>query len=814
MRVFDSLSRQLGHAWRFPRRNPVFTVVAVASLALGIGANVTVFSWARAVLLDQAPGAQEPGRLVKFLQTDRDEEFVSHSYPDYRLYRDRATTLTLAVMRPVAATLGADSRNDRVWGQLVSGNYFEMVGLRPETGRLLTPDDDRKPKGHPVVVISDRLWNRRFGGDPAIVGRTVLLNTQPYTVIGVTPPGFRGLDTTLAFDVWMPVMMQEHFEPGGDRLEQPGHRWLDAYGRLKPGMTVAQAQAELETIRAQIDAERKREGLARSAALFPLWRAPRTGASILGPFVLVLGCVVGVVLLMACVNLAGVLLARSVSRRRELAIRVSLGASRADLVRELLTESLLLAVLGGAAGLLVARAGLGLLESWIPPTQFPVILGASLDRASLAYALLVSLLTGVVFGVAPALQASRANANVALRDESASVLSSRRGTQLRNGLVVAQLALSVVLLVVAGLFVRSLRNMQSLDLGFRPQGVLIGSFELFTSGYDAPRGRAFYREALGRLRALPGVSDASFCRRVPLGFGGSSSTSVTVDGYTPRKDETVWGRYNQVGPGFFRAMQMPLAAGRDVTDADDEGAQRVAVINEAMAKRYWPGRDALGGRFKVGDDWITVVGVARNAMLRDIGEPPSPWFFLPVLQSYRPDATVLLRTTGDPGSLARPLSDTLTAMDPNLALYGVTTLEKYIGASDFRQRVGSQILGLFGLLGLVLASIGLYGLLSFSVAQRTREIGIRVALGSDGPGIFRLVMRKGVVLVAVGLAVGGAVAAGAVVLLRSLLVGVGPWDPPTFLGVATVLAGVAALACALPAWRAMRLDPLVALRHE
>ena len=813
MRVLDSLSRQLGHAWRFPRRSPVFTAVAVVSLALGIGANVTVFSWARAVLLDQAPGAREPERLVKFLMTDRDEDFVSHSYPDYRIYRDRATTLTLAVLRPVPATLGAEGRNDRVWGQLVSGNYFEVVGLRPQAGRLLTPDDDRKPKGHPVVVISDGLWRRRFGGDPAIVGRSVLLNTRPYTVIGVTPAGFRGLDSLLAFDAWFPVMMQEHFEPG-DRLEQPGNRWLDAYARLKPGVTLEQAQAELETIRAQIVAERRSQAPPRSAALYPLWRAPRTGAAILGPFVLVLGCVVGVVLLMACVNLAGVLLARSVSRRRELAIRVSLGAGRGDLVRQLLTESLLLAVLGGAAGLLVARAGLDLLEAWIPPTQFPIALGARLDGTALGYALLVSLATGLVFGLIPALQAARANANDALRDESTTVLSSRRGTRLRNGLVVAQLALSVVLLVVAGLFVRSLRNMQSVDLGFHPQGVLLGSFELFTSGYDAPRGRAFYREALGRLKALPGVADATLVRRVPLGFGGGPSTSLTVDGYTARKDETVWGRYNHVGPGFFKTIQMPLVSGRDLNDADDEHSQPVAVINEAMAKRYWPGREALGGRFSLGDDWITVVGVARNAMMRDIGEPAAPWFFLPLLQNYRPDTTVMLRTTGDPASLARPMSDTLAGLDPNLALYGVTTFEKHIGASDFRQRVGSQILGLFGLLGLVLASIGLYGLLSFSVAQRTREIGIRVALGSDAPRIFRLVMRNGVVLVAVGLAMGSALAAGAVVLLRSLLVGVAPWDPLTFLGVAAVLAGVGALACALPAWRAMRLDPLVALRHE
>jgi predicted permease len=809
----SALWRDLRHAARALRANPGLVALATLSLALGIGANVTVFAWARAILLEPFPGVRDQGRLVKALQTDREQEFVSFSYPDYRDLREQAKTVSgLVAVRQAAATLGADGRSERAWVQIVSGNFFDVLGVDAALGRTLTPADDLVPEGHPVVVIGHALWQRRFGGDPGIVGRTVLLNTRPYTVLGVAPASFRGAGTGLVFDGWVPMMMQAHFEPGGSRLEQRGNRWLEAYARLAPGVSPERAQAELNVLAARIARENERETLGRGVALFPLWRAPRSGAAILGPIIMVLAGICALVLLLACANLASLLLARGVNRRKEIAIRFSLGARRSDIARQLLVESLLLATLGGAAGVVVASFGIGLLEAWAPPTPFPLSIGARIDGTAVAVAVAVALFTALLFGLVPALQAARPETADALRDEAASVTGGR--TRLRNGLVVAQVALSVLLLVAAGLFLRTLQRLQSTDLGFEPRGVLVASMELFTSGYDRARGLGFYRELLERARALPGVEQASLVRRVPLGFGGSSSTSFEVDGYAAPKDVESWGYFNNVAPGYFGLVKMPILTGRDVTADDRDDTPPVAVVNQTMASRYWAGREAVGGRFRLGEKWISVVGVARDATYRDVGEKPAPWFFLPLYQGYRPDMTLLLRTAGDPAALARPATALVRELDPGIAPFGVTTLQAFIGASDFRQRVGSQLLGLFGVLGLTLASIGLYGVLSFHVARRTREIGIRIALGGSRSDVFGLVLRQGAVLVGLGLAIGLMGAAGLAQLLRSLLLGLHPWDAPAFAGVVAVLLLAAFVACLVPARRAMRVDPLLALRHE
>jgi predicted permease len=813
--VTGAVARDLKHAARSLRANPGLVLLATLSLALGIGANATVFSWARAVLLEPFSAVPGQDRLVKVMQTDRNEEFVSFSYPDYRDLRDRATTLAgLAVVRNAAVTLGTDGRSERVWAQLVSGNFFEVLGVGAQAGRTLTPADDRSPNAHPVAVLSHALWQRRFGGDPGVVGRTVLLNTRAYTVLGVTPPRFRGAGTGVAYDAWVPIMMQEQFEPGGSRLEARGNRWLEAYARLAPGKSREEAEAELTVLSARIAEENERESLGRRVALFPLWRAPRSGAQILGPVILLLAAISAIVRLLACANLASLLLARGVGRRREIAIRLSLGASRGQVVRQLLAESLLLSLVGGVSGVLVASASVDLLEAWVPATGFPVALGARLDGSVVAFAAGVALLTTLAFGLAPALHSVRAETGGALRDESAGVVGGRGRNRLRSGLVVAQVALSVLLLVAAGLFLRTLQRLQSADLGFEPRGVLVASMELFTSGYDRERGLAFYRNLLEEARALPGVEAASLVRRAPLGFGGTSSTSFVVEGYEVPKDQDAWAYFNNVGPGYFGLMKTALLKGRDLTEEDREDAPAVAVVNETMAARYWPGKDAVGGRFRLGERWISVVGVARSTSYRELGEKPAPWFFLPLHQGYRPDMTLLVRTGGDAAALARPVGELVRRLDPAIAPYGVTTLSEFIGAADFRQRVGSQLLGLFGSLGLVLACVGLYGVLSFSVARRTREIGIRMALGGARRDIFRLVLRQGASLVVVGLAVGLAAAGAVSRLLRSLLLDLSPWDPLAFAGVVVVLLGSAFVACAVPARRATRVDPVTALRQE
>ncbi len=811
----DAFVRDLRHAARTLRSSPGLVALATLSLALGIGANLTVFAWARAMLLEPFPGVPDQGRLVKVMQTDRDQEFVSFSYPDYRDLRDQAKSVaSLVAVRPAAATLGADGTSERAWVQLVSGNFFEVLGMGAALGRTLTSADDLVPEGHPVVVLGHALWQRRFGGDPAIVGRTVLLNTRPYTVLGVAPASFRGAGTGLVFDGWAPMMMQKHFEPGGNRLEQRGNRWLDVYARLAPGLRLERAQAELDVLAARIAKANQRETLARGVAVFPLWRAPRTGAAILGPIIMVLGGICALVLLLACANLASLLLARGVARRREIAIRLSLGARRFDIARQLLAESLLLALAGSAAGLVVATFGIGLLEAWAPPTPFPLSIGARVDGVVGAAAAGIAILTVVLFGLLPSLQASRPDTADALRGEAAGVVGGQGRARLSSRLVVAQVALSVVLLVAAGLFLRTLQRMQSTDLGFEPKGVFIASLELFTSGYDRERGFAFYRELLDRARSLPGAPQASLVRRAPLGFGGSSSSTFEVDGYAAPKDAEAWGYFNNVGPGYFSLMRMELVKGREIGPSDRQDAPAVAVVNETMAARYWGGREAVGGRLRLGDTWITVVGVAKDATYRDFGEKPAPWFFVPLYQAYRPDMTLLLRTAGDAASLRGPAAELVRQLDPGIAPYNATTLEAFIGAADFRQRVGSQLLGLFGILGLLLASIGLYGVLSFSVARRTREIGIRIALGGSERDVLGLVLKQGAVLVGLGLAIGLLGAAGLSRLLRSLLLDLSPWDPLAFASVALALVAAAGVACALPARRATRVDPLTALRHD
>ncbi|HEX9188281.1 MAG TPA: FtsX-like permease family protein, partial [Vicinamibacteria bacterium] len=549
-------------------------------------------------------------------------------------------------------------------------------------------------------------------------------------------------------------------------------------------------------------------------ALFPLWRSPRSGAAVLGPVIFLLGAVSALVLLLACANLASLLLARGVGRRREIAIRLSLGASRGDVVRQLLAESLLLALAGAAAGLVVASFGVGLLMAWAPPTPFPLHIGARVDGGAAAFAAAVALLTALLTGLLPALRASRPETADALRDEAAGVVGGRGRGRLFGALVVAQVALSVVLLVAAGLFLRTLQRLQTADVGFEPRGVLTASIELFTSGYDEARGLAFYRDLLERARALPGVEAASLVRRAPLGLGGTSSSTVEVDGFVPGKDESAWGFFNNAGPGYFSLVRTPIVRGREITAEDGEDAAPVAVVNETMAARYWPGRDAVGGRFRLGSRWLTVVGVARDATYREIGERPAPWFFLPIFQGYRPDTTLLVRAGGDPGALARPVLDLVARLDPTIVPFNVTTLQLLTGAADFRQRAGSQLLGLFGALGLALACIGLYGVLSFSVARRTREIGIRMALGGARNDVFRLVLGQGARLALLGLALGVAASALLSGLLRGLLVGLSPWDPAAFAGVALVLLAAAFLAAAVPARRATRVDPATALRQE
>jgi putative ABC transport system permease protein len=809
----DQLWADVRYAARLLARTPGVTAAIVASLALGIGANVTLFTWMEVVLWQPLPGVEDQGRLADVQVTDPHEGFLSLSAPDYRDLRDGAPRLGLIAFDDQPVSLEAGEETTRAWGLLVSGNYFDALQVKPVLGRTFREDEDQVAGRDAVVVLSHAFWQRRFGGDPSVVGRTVKINTHPFTVIGVAPPGFGGSRLALAFDAFVPLAMQPLLMPGGDRLQERGDHWLSAMACLPRGLGLRGAQAELSTVAARVARDHPKESAGLSLQLFPLWNAPRGGARILTPVLFVLSAVAGLVLLIACANIANLLLARATARRREVAVRLSLGASRARLVLQLLTESVLLALLGGAAAVLVAFWCAPLLRAFIPPNDFPIQLAPRVSGPALAFAGGLSVLTGLLFGLAPALQASRPALAGVLRDEAGSVAGRR--SRLRHGLVVAQVALSVVLLVAAGLLVRSLQKAQAFHPGFEAERVLLAGLDLFSNGYDEARGTAFQARLLERVQQLPGVTAASFGRRLPLGFGGSSSfRGLRIDGYTPAADEEAWSYVNQIGPGYFRTLGVPMVEGREFEARDAADAERVIVVNQSMARKYWPGRSALGGRITLDERPHRVVGVARDFNFRRLGEEPAPFLYLALAQHYRPDAFLHVRTAGDPSLAAPAVRAAVHDLDAALPVFGMRTLRESTKPASFQQRLAGTLLGAFGALALVLAAVGLGGVLAYMVGQRTREIGVRMALGGDRRQVFALVMRQGLGLTALGLVLGLAAAAAATRPLRALLFGVSPGDPFTWLAVAGILGGAALLACALPARRAMRVDPLVALRHE
>jgi predicted permease len=810
--------QDLRYAIRMMGRTPAFTIVAVLTLALGIGANATIFSWLNAVLLDPLPGVAAPHELVSVHGTSRAQPIISLSYPDFVDFRDRNRSFAgiFAAEESAVSLRAGEAPPERVWAQFVSGNFFDTLGVRALHGRTFLPAEDRTPGTHPVAVISAALWQRRFGGDPDVLGTPITINNRAFSIIGVAPPDFGGSDVGLRFEVWIPMMMVDVFAPGQNRIQTRGNRWFSAHARLKPGVTLAQAQAEMDGLAQQLAREFPQTNDGIGVTMAPLWKSPRSAQEILGPVLLLLMGVVGVVLLIACANVANLLLARATGRRKEIAVRLALGAGRARLVRQMLTESTLLALLGGAAGVAIAFWTSGLLMLMVPPTDFPVAMDLRVNPSVLAFTFGVALLTGLIFGLAPALQATRADLVAALKDEAASVSSGRRKGWLRNSLVVAQVSLSLVLLIAAGLFLRSLRAVHTFDLGFNPQNVLLVSTDLFPNGYDSAKGRQFYEELLRRVEQLPGVRAATLSRRVPLGFGGTSSTTFTVEGYEPAKDEQVWSFIYNVGPNYLRAMEIPLARGRDFSVEDRRGAPAVAVINETLASRYWKDAHPVGRRFQFGDgeEWITIVGVARDSKYRTLNERPSPMIFLPVLQFYRGDLNLHVRAAGDPTALTAAVTGEIRAMDPNLPVFNIRTMEGNIRAASFQQRMASGLLGVFGFLALGLAAVGIYGVISYSVGQRMQEMGIRIALGAQRADILRLIVGQGMRLIAIGLAIGLAAAFGAARLMASLLFGVSATDTVTFAALPLLLAGVALLACYVPARRATRIDPIRALRYE
>jgi predicted permease len=802
-------------------KSPGFTVVAVVSLALGIGVNTAIFSLVNAVLIRPLPVVREQGRIV-WLR-------APSSYPDYLDYREQARSFegmaAITNSREFSLTRGVEP--ELVKGEYVTANYFEVLGVGAQRGRTFVEEEGRSPT--PVVVLSEHLWRTRFDSDPAVVGSRISLNGMGFTVVGVAPKNFIGSEVGLNRELWVPLSMEPLLNPpvanrlaqngGTDSLHWRESHWLEVFARLKPGVTREQAGAELsaiarrvaETYAGRIDAEmlRRVQLLQMSGGMDPSDREEAL------PIVGIVMSVVALVLLVACANIAGLLVARAAVRRRETAIRQALGASRPRLVRQWLTESVLLGVVGGAFGLLLALWANDLLVSYARATPL-ASLELRLDYRVLAFTLGVSVATGIIFGLAPALQASRLDIVTALKTENAVARAGSRRSRLRAAFVMAQVTLSVVLLVGAGLFIRSLQNAHTIDPGFRVERALTVPVNLGLLRYEVKDGRNFYRELLARVEAQPGVERASLVKFTQLGFSFAQG-QVIAQGRGQSGEEGISTGFNVVGPRYFQTMGTPLVRGRDFTDADRDGAPGVVVLNETLAETLWPGEDPLGKRVSfegAEGPFLEVVGVARDGKYRSLGDRPRPYIYRPLFQSYEPTMTLVVRTAGDPLSVAGAVREQLRALDPNLPVADVKTLGEQVDLSLLPARVAAWTLGGFGLLALVLAAVGIYGVVNYSVAQRTREIGVRMALGAQGRDVLRLVLGEGLLVVGVGLALGLLLSLVATRVVAGFLYGVGATDPLTFVGVPLLLGAVALAASYLPARRATRVDPIVALRYE
>ncbi len=813
--------QNLRYASRRLTQSPGFTAVAVLSLALGIGANTAIFSLVNAIILKEPP-FESPEELVNIYMQYPDSDFNTFSYPDYLDLLDG----TSEVFSEVAASQFAIIQIDREGGieihpgEVVTGNYFTLLGIEAVIGRTLLPEDDEAEGAHPVVMLEHGYWQRAYGGDPEVVGREIRMGGRSYTIVGVTPESYTGTVRGLVPAVFAPFMMVNELMPmGGNVLENRGSHSALIKARLEPGITVVHAQSVVDGVAAHLT-EQAPEDWDLDAGIMIV---PTRGVIVIPPldrFILaaawLLMVVVGLVLLMACTNLASFLLARGLDRRKEIALRLALGATRRTLVGQLLTETMLLGLAGGVAGVAFAVGLIRLLLSADLPLPVPITLDLGLDGMVLGFSLLVSLLAGVVLGLAPAVQSTKPDVATTLKDESAG--GGQRGkSTLRNVLVVAQVAASLVLLVGAGLFLRSFQRVQSVDPGFGREPAAIMTFLVPTNRYSEDEGRVFTRTLLERFEQLPGVEAVGLIGNIHLNASGRIyNYSINVEGVEPPpgRDFHIVD-YSPVDPGFFDAAGIGIIRGRNFNDQDLPDSPRVAVINQVMARRFWPGQDPIGRTIHREDaEDLTVVGVATDTKIRSIGEEPRSFIYRPYSQAYAPFLTVLARTSLDPEQTALDLLAAGRELDPELWVWQAKTMKQHLGIMLLPARLSAVILSAFSVLALALAAIGLYGIVSYAVSRRTREVGIMMSLGADHATVIRMLMSSGLKLVAIGGVIGLVMAFAAAKLVSGLLFNVSSFDLTTFLSVPLVLGAAAMLAAYIPARRASRVDPASALRAE
>ena len=809
--ILQDLVQDLRYGLQQLRRSPGFSALAILCLTLGIGANAAVFSWVEGILFRPYPMVAHQERLFA-VGTTVQGEGGPLSWPDFLDLRRNCTLCEDAFVTTIrGSTLNIGDHAEVTTGSIVSANYFDALGVRPILGRGFESGEDVGNDSHPVVVISYQMWRNRFKSDPQIIGKIQRLNNVPHTIIGVMPEGFYGTFVGRAMQFWVPASMEETFDGGGYKLEDRGARWIESYVRLNPGVSQAQAQQQISAIAARLQTSYPATNRGRGIQIWPLWQTPFNHARTMGPTLEVMVVVVAFVLLIACANVGNLLLVRSLVRRHEMSVRLAMGASRGRLLKQLLTEGLILSAIGTPGGFLIAYWCRHLLVKLLPEGDALYLPGA-IDGRVVAMSAGISLLVTLIIGLVPALQTRHLDLAGPLKAEAGGVVGVRTRGWIRSGLVVFQVSLSFILLVGAALLLESLQRIRTTSPGFSTTRVAVTGVSVVAAGYDVPRAKTFQDELIERLRGLPGVESVAYASVTPLGYRGYSSTPIAVDGYQPSPNEQPEVEYNQVSPSYFTTLEIPVFSGREFTRTDDENAPLVAIVNRTVVERYWRGQDPIGRRLQVKGRWARVVGVVADSKYESMAENPKPFFYVPLRQDFDPEPDLNIRSSQPLESVLAAVLREVHALDPNLALYGANTLQEQVNRAASPQLVAVTLVSTLGGLALLLAAVGLYGVMSYSVAQCTRELGLRMALGAGAANLLRLVLSRGLRLMAGGVVLGTIAALALTRLLGQLLYKVSPQDPVIFGFALAVMTTTALFACLLPAWRASRTDPARVLR--
>ncbi len=821
----ENFLQDLRFGFRVLRRNPGFSFLAILCLTLGMGANAAVFSWIEGVLFRPFPAVVHQDRMVSYIATkpgryDKGEGNLGYddvSWLDFLDFQRECTLFDWFIADHITgAAFNVGERAEYATGSVVSSNYFDALGIHPILGRGFRPDEDWGRNGHPVTVISYWLWKERFHSDPNILGQKLLMRTVPYTIVGVAPDGFHGTFVGYPMQFWVPASMQENFVGSNYKMENRGDGWIEGYARLKPGVTIEQAQAEISAVAKRLEARYPTTNRGRGVRLFPLWKTPFNQAGTLAPTLGISLVAVFLVLLIACANVSSLLLVRSLARQHEITVRLALGSRRGRLLRQLITEGLILSVIASACALVLAYLCRNLMAVFFPQSSVQATnLSGTIDWRVVAFSAAVCLASTLIFALIPALQTSKLDIAGALKAESSTSFGSRAKSRFRSALVLAQVALTFILLVGGTLLVQSLRQLASADPGFSPDNVITTTFDLRSAGYDPVRAKRFRDDLLDRVRAIPGIESASFVRIRPFSYQGYLSAPITVQDYEPGPDEKPSVEYNQVSPGYFENMRIPIVSGREFTRNDNENSFPAVIVNEQMVAKYWHGADPVGKRIQVSDKWMQVVGVAKTSKYASFTELPQPFLYVcmaqfPVVNSY-----LMIRSARSPAALASALAHEVHSLDGGLPLEEAITLREHMNRSALStQKIVVALLSIFGAIALLLAAVGLYGVMAYTVSQSKRELGLRMALGAGAAQLFRTVLLHGLLLTAGGVVMGSIAAMflTRLIAVGTLLYQVNPRSPAAFAIASLVMVTISLAACFTPAWRAARIDPVRVLR--